>query len=168
MTESSDPDGTGTRIAALQAENEQLRQFIAASKDVLASITIEEAIAELDDLRARCTAAMDQLTATGRIEYGGCPFCDETWPHYPEATKEERCAIAAKHDARCSKNPLRIERDALRRAVVRIGDAQIQRRREALEVWAIRDIANDVSAPFDDERVEARLAYLREEHGGLP
>jgi hypothetical protein len=144
-------------LASLRAENDQFRRFIASSE----SIRVAEAAVEYkrlyDDLTARCTAAMNALQESATIDLGICPFCGESWPTVG-CDAERRMAIAAEHDQRCAKNPLKIERDALRRAVIDLYHLQFQRAEDATEAWAIRQTANDLSAPFSDERVRARLA----------
>lgn len=56
------------------------------------------------------------------------------------------------------------ERDALRDAVISIHRLEWRRRQDVLASYAIRDTANDLSAPFSDERVRERLVrYLAEE-----
>jgi hypothetical protein len=146
-------------LTRLRAENANLREYIAASKECAEAGAAAECERLYADLRARVTSAMNALleSPATTISAGVCPFCGESWPTVG-CDAERRMAIAAEHDQRCEKNPLRIERDDMRAALIHLGSLQLNRRSEAVEAWAIRETANDLSAPFSDERVRARLA----------
>lgn len=53
------------------------------------------------------------------------------------------------------------ERNALRAALIHVADLQLRRHEDAAHVRAIRSTANDLRAPFSDERVTARLVEMR-------
>lgn len=56
---------------------------------------------------------------------------------------------------------LEAECNALRSALILVADLQLRRYDDALAVRAIRETANDLSAPFSDERATARLEEMR-------
>lgn len=156
-------------VADLARENAQLREYIAASKECAEARAAAEYERLYNDLRARCTKALDDITEGAVINIGSCPFCGESWPTV-DLDREQRAAIAAEHDGWCEKNPIRLERDAaraevtaLRRALIHIADLQLRRRRDLNEVWAFREVANDLSEPFSPRRVDAEIERYTEE-----
>lgn len=60
--------------------------------------------------------------------------------------------------AELSRDILTAERDALRQAVIDMYHLNLRLREERRRAQAIRDVANDLSAPFSMDRVEALLA----------
>lgn len=156
-------------IAELARENAQLREYIDASKEVAEARAAQALQAALDDLRARCSDALKRLQIDSTLNASACPFCDETWP--TEGCDRARVlTLAAEHDQRCEKNPIRIERDAaraevtaLRRALIHVADLQLRRRRDLNEVWANHEAANDLSEPFSQQRVDAELERYTDE-----
>jgi hypothetical protein len=144
-------------VADLEAENANLRELIAASKEVADALTISEVQEENDRLRQACRDAVDALKQGRSVRSASCNWCGELWLTPEGATFEEAMAVADKHDRACPQNPLRVENEELRRAIVRLHALKLDIRRQEQEAWAIRQTANDLSAPYSVERVRARL-----------
>jgi hypothetical protein len=159
-----DMTADSARLAKLEAENAQLREYIAAAKECAEAGALTALQEENDRLRAAFQEIIDNLSAGKAVQSGHCQWCGEVWPIVEAETFEQARQHAAAHANKCTANPIRIERDALRHALIRVADAQVKHRSEILEVWAARAVANDMRAPFSEERVQERLAvYLEEE-----
>ncbi len=138
----------------IESENANLRALLVQAKNALTALT-----AKHDELRRLAADTLKTIREGGEIRFGVCPWCSEAWLR-PDDDQPRIEALAAEHDNACARNPLRIERDAMRVALIHLGTLQLRRSRDAAEAWAIRETANDLSAPFSDERVMARLAEM--------
>lgn len=151
----------GKRTIAVEAENAHLREYIAASKDVIAAVTVAEIQAENDRIRRACEDALAAMREGRPVRSVSCQWCGESWLTPDGETFETAMAVSSAHARACAKNPLALEIAALRGAIIDLHALQLQRHRDEQEAWAIRQTANDLSEPFSDERVMARLAEMR-------
>lgn len=160
-------DPRDAEIERLKLDNERLTQIIRESAEVTRAVDIVTLQDRYDGLAKRCLDMCDAIKSGVEVNVGCCPWCGEIWPNPAGEPKPiaDVCRIAAEHDNKCPKNPIRIERDAMRDALVSLGTLQLKRRRDALEAWAIRQTANDLSAPFSATRVGELLAEMLDDEG---
>ena len=104
------------RLAEERKENEQLREFIAASKEVATARDVMWFEEENKRMRGAFKAMIDTVKAGGALEMkmSGCEWCGDVWPKPEPANLDHVMERARRHVFACPAHPLRIERDALR------------------------------------------------------
>jgi len=140
-------------MQVLEAQNQNLRAYIAASKECADAGALLESEAERDRVIALMRDAVSKLTAGAKISAAACSYCDAKW--LTGVTIDEIRALAEKHDQSCPSNPLRMERNELLAALLDVCDTQLRRREDAIVVRAIRSTANYSGGPFSMERARA-------------
>lgn len=133
--------------------------FIREAAEIREAVQIADVLADYDDLKARCKTMVDAIRNNLTCKVGSCPWCGELWPNPSEDGSIERVReLALEHEEQCTKHPIRIERDQLREAVFSMATLQLRRRRDAIEAWAFREIANRKDIRFSLAAVEEKLA----------
>ncbi len=109
-------DVSDERDAAVR-ERDCVQQVLAAMKDVTPEDVVA-AVAENDRLTRVMSEAINKWQADAKavVKMSGCEWCDEMWFKLDGSTKDEIRDVALGHVEKCKANPVRIERDRLRKA----------------------------------------------------
>ena len=101
------------RWKAAQAENANLREFIASSEECAKAQDIVAVYENNERYRKAFNEIIAKLEAKAPIHHAHCSWCEEKWPHLDGGTAEEARAQARSHAFKCKRHPLKLERDAI-------------------------------------------------------
>jgi regulator of replication initiation timing len=157
------------QLARVEAERDEARQTIAAMKDVtpddVANVVDENNQLEAENTRLRKTIsdalAKWEKDAKAVVSSASCSWCDERWLQTAGMPSEEARRIARDHAYRCTRHPLKIERDSALAdlAACRAERDDIRRTLEDLSDDGV-EYEHDLIANIERDTAEAIAVWL--------
>jgi len=137
-------------LSKAREEIDQLREFIAASKECSTAATVVAVHEDNERYRTAFEQTLDRMKSGDyRIKSVSCSWCQEEWPHLDGESTDAAKQHAREHAFSCVSHPLRIERDRFRALVDKMRPVY-----EAAVKW--RDINGGMS-PAEHHRIYVAL-----------